>query len=783
MLTPDRRAPSRPDLDRATLDLLPDLVWWTSSDGQIVEFNAASEAVIGLPRRATLQDVLERIHPDDVIFVAERWDEAVRTGCAYSAQYRVRRNGDADYRWTMGRALPIRDVAGVIVSWLGVNVDIDGERREIESLERRWHTIADALPSLIALVAPDGELLYVNRTWREYTGLDGGLQGDRLALIHPADRDAVVAAWQRVRESGTPTDIYFRLRGTDGRYRWFLNRSTPMRAGDGTIDYWIASMTDVDDRKRSEDALRVLAHASDVFSSTLDVDAALERLGHVAVEYLADWCAVYVFDDAGVLRPATVLNTDPTRIRIVRDYLRRYPIHVHEAVVHLARTALAPSTVPAAAFRAQLTDDEHRAAFDALDLHAIAFAPLYAGEERYGILTLATSPSRGSISEEDLVLTGLIAQRASVAIGNARAYERQRQVAATLQASFLPARLPVTDGAFFDASYTAGTRDLTIGGDWYDAFADHDGTIAFSVGDVAGRGLSAAVVMGKMRQTFRALAEIERDPARALLVADSVLRREHPDVFVTAFLAALDPGKRVVRYANAGHPQPYVRHAGGTLMRPEGTGVPLGVGMHGDIRTRQLALHEGDVFVVFTDGLIERTHDISAGEARVEAALAHPAFEIASAPATLLHALCINGVPSDDVAILALRTGGGASWTFDANDPVASTEARRAFAARLAHFGVAAHLRLGAEVVFGELTGNAARHTPGPLDIGLRVDDAAVVLAALDRGSGYAWRPWRPADEMAEGGRGLFLIGELANDVSVEHIAGFGSYIEVTLAV
>ncbi len=289
--------------------------------------------------------------------------------------------------------------------------------------------------------------------------------------------------------------------------------------------------------------------------------------------------------------------------------------------------------------------------------------------------------------------------------------------------------------------------------------------------------------MGKMRQTFRALGVVDGDPAWSISVADSVLRREHPDVFVTAFVGLYDPGSRRLAYANAGHPAPFVRAATGALTRIEAPGVPLGLSAYDSPRTWEAVLSTGDLLVVFTDGLIESTHDIDEGEARLAEALAHPAFGFCSEPAALLSALIVPEEPGDDIAILTLRVGAGADWSFDANDARAAQAARKAFVGRLRSAGVGEEDRVACEIVFGEIVGNVARYTPGPVDVALLRDGPSLRLAALDRGPGFRWNAAPPPDQMAESGRGLFLIGTLGRAVRVEHIAGIGSFVEVVLPV
>jgi anti-sigma regulatory factor (Ser/Thr protein kinase) len=484
-----------------------------------------------------------------------------------------------------------------------------------------------------------------------------------------------------------------------------------------------------------------------------------------------------------VLKPVAIAHADPGRVRFVREYIRRYPGRDDDAAAVVASTGV-PLRIDA------ITDDmydvvedpEQREMAKSLGLRAILYVPLGEDGERYGVFTLAISESDRAFTEEDEQLATLIAQRASIAVGNARLYERQRQVARTLQAAFLPPALPNDEGVRFDAAYAPGTRDLTIGGDWYDAFPYADRAFAFSIGDVAGHGLDAAVPMGKMRQTFRALAAVETDPARALEGADAVLRGEHPDIFVTAFVATFDVRTGVLRYANAGHPSPFVRGADGASFRLYSGGIPLGLGAFGALRTQEASLVRGDLLVAFTDGLIETTHDIDEGERAVADALAHPAFAFCSQPATLLRAMVVPTLPGDDVAILTLRAGGGADWSFDANDARAAQAARGAFVARLAAEGVADADRLAHETVFGELVGNAARYTPGPLDLALRCEPDRLVLCALDRGPGFDWSAALPRDAYAESGRGLFLIEALSRGVRAEHLVGYGTYLEVTLA-
>ena len=657
--------------------------------------------------------------------------------------------------------------------------------RDLVASERRYRTLADQLPEMVAVFRSDGTLQYANRRWSEYTGVEGDAL-DRAAwaaATHDGDAGALHDAWERGMRDGGRFEVQTRVRRSDGTYRWFLQRVVPVLDDRETIGSWIATATDIDERKRAEDALRVVVEAASAFAGTLDTSVALQRLADIAIAHLADWCAVHIYDEARRLRPAAIAHRDPARVRLMREYFRRYPI-AESATAAVVASSGEPSRIAEFAqdLAETIDDPRQRALLASLGLRSILYVPLAADDERYGVFTLAIAESERRFTDEDVQLATLLAQRAAIAVGNARLYERQSEVARTLQASFLPPSLPNVGGVTCDAVYAPGTSDLTVGGDWYDAFSFDDGMLELSVGDVAGHGLDAAVPMGKMRQAFRALAVVERDPARILAIADSVLRREHPDIFVTAFVATFQPSSRHLLYANAGHPAPFIRSASGSLRRLETAGIPLGLSQFAPSVTLSDALGHGDLFVAFTDGLIEVTHDIDEGERFVADALAHPAFDLCSTPAALLRALVVPTIPGDDVAILTMRTGGGANWTFDANDGRAAQAAREAFVARLISLGVRDDDRLACEMVFGEIVGNVARYTPGPVDLAVRTRGHAQVLMALDRGPGFPWTPEAPRDAYAESGRGLFLIETLSREVRIEHLAGFGTYIEVALA-
>jgi PAS domain S-box-containing protein len=776
-----------PEVDRATLDLLPDPTWVTPLERGIAYVNAAFLATTGADRRDISYDqFMVFVHPDDRERMAREWQASRATDSPFAMRYRIR-HADGAYHLSLLRAVPIKQGAAVI-AWLGTLIDIEPERSaraELADVELRSISLANAVSQLIGVTSADGTLLSVNETYTAFTGLsiDEARGSGWDAAIHPDDLPALRDGWAAALTRGDSYESEYRLRRRDGVYRWMFNRAVPVRNAAGDITTWVGAATDIDERKRAQEAQRVLADATAAFAGTLDTSVALQRLADISAEHLADWCGVYVYDEDRQLFPVAIAHRDPNMVRFVRHYLRRYPTRDGDTTATVAASGepLLINDITPDMYDA-IEDPEQRALALSLRINAIFYAPLSVRDERFGVFALGISDEVRRFTDEDCKLALLIAQRASIAIGNARLYERQRQVARTLQASFLPPTLPHVAGVAFDAVYAAGTSDLTVGGDWYDAFAFENGTLEFSIGDVAGHGLDAAVPMGKMRQTFRALAAIESDPARVMSLADVVLRREHPDVFVTALVATYEPHDRVLRYANAGHPPPFVRSARGELSRLEVAGVPLGLGEFDSPREYTTVLRDGDLLVAFTDGLIEATQDIDAGERFVTDALTHPAFSVCSEPASLLRVLTVPTLPGDDVAILAMRVGQTApQWTFNANDGAAAQRAREGFVAMLRSADVAEEKAQACEIVFGEVIGNVARYTPGLVDIALTQGPAGFSLAALDRGPGFTWDGKPPEDAFAESGRGLFLIETLSRAVRIEYLSGFGTYLEVAL--
>ena len=340
-------------------------------------------------------------------------------------------------------------------------------------------------------------------------------------------------------------------------------------------------------------------------------------------------------------------------------------------------------------------------------------------------MAYAETPRR--YDEHDLPLFTELTKRAAVSIENARLYEREREIAAEFQRASLPMSLPKVAGVTLDAIYVPASDRELLGGDWYDALRLTDGRIVVSIGDVAGSGIPAAVIMSSMRQVIRGVAQVYANPIAILDAADRTLKTEHPETFVTAFVGIFDPIARTLSYASAGHPAPLLRDETGAVTTLGTAGPPLGLRTRGET-VAGAKLPQSALLVFYTDGLIEADRDVLGGQARLRSALARPEIANSENPADALYRAVLKSGSNDDVVVLTLRLDPSCavvpagqprtcSWSFETHDAGAARNARYAFVDALRQGGMRDAECDAAELVFGELLGNVVRYAPGPIEI------------------------------------------------------------------
>jgi GAF domain-containing protein len=363
----------------------------------------------------------------------------------------------------------------------------------------------------------------------------------------------------------------------------------------------------------AHDRLALLATLTETLASTLDVDEALRRLASMVVPRLADWCSVTLLDAEGRIRRVACAHHDPARTADT------------ERLTELLLTAARENDVLRTV---QLSGRPHRASGDIDDLRrrtgndevvrlaarlgyaAHLTAPIVTplGRRVQGGISLLNGPGRAAFTEADERIATDIGRRAGLAIDNSRLYRWQRHVAEVLQRSMLT-DLPSIPDVGLHARYLPARAGDAVGGDWYDAFAQPDGSVMVAVGDVAGHDIEAAATMGQLRNLLRGDAFGRSESPGALLSrldrAVYGLGVAASATMVLARLTRVAAGYRV-DLTNAGHPPPLVLRPDGEVEVWWATPEPLlGLRPRRLRTTRSHQVPAGSTLVLYTDGLVE----------------------------------------------------------------------------------------------------------------------------------------------------------------------------------
>jgi serine phosphatase RsbU (regulator of sigma subunit) len=277
--------------------------------------------------------------------------------------------------------------------------------------------------------------------------------------------------------------------------------------------------------------------------------------------------------------------------------------------------------------------------------------PMAARGSVIGVLHVG-SLTRREFTSYDTDLLQLAADRAAMAVQSMMA-QADRVAVTALQLSLVPSALPAVAGMEMAARYVPGRG--VLGGDWYDVFALPSGELGVVMGDVAGSGLPAAVIMGRMRSALRAYALEARDPGEVLDRLDRKMRHFEPDALATVLYAVIDTAHEQMRICLAGHFPPVIALPG-RLAEPVRAETGMMIGLGGGVRrpVTTMTIPPGALLCLYTDGLIERPGElIDDGLARLfQAVTAQPAE---AACAAVMAALIGSEPARDDVALLMIR--------------------------------------------------------------------------------------------------------------------------------
>ncbi len=626
-----------------------------NNSGAILDANAAFLEMVGYTREDLEYGRLDwrSLTPREWLPLDERAIEEMARRGAFG-QY------EKEYVRKDGTRLPISvggaRIAGTDDEQICYIVDLSEIRAAESALRRsesRYRILAEALPQIVMLANASRGIIYVNQRYQEYTGISSEEVGTRWhEVVHPDD----IAEITRQRGTGESYEVEYRLRrASDGAYRWHFARCMKIPdERDGEV--WLAAAMDIDDRKRAEESLRFIEKAASRLSESLDLQTTFATVLDLIVPEFGDWASITLRGDDGRIETIAAHHGDPAKAHLAReicgiDYFK--PTHSWgTAEAYRTGKPQLLSRITRDSVRAAVKEP-YVSALEQLGFGSLLALPIFSCGEVIGSIGIVSDGDRRTYTPQDLPSMEELARRAGFAIENARRYEREHRVASVLQEAALPRRLPELAGFRFDGYYKAGRREAQIGGDWFDALVLSDGRVVVSVGDVAGSGLQAAVLMSNVRQLIRGAAHVYANPMMMFDVADRTLSSEHEESMVTAFVGVIDPSRRTMLYASAGHLPALLRTPDGRILELQAPGAPLGYRDMAPSDSRTALIPPGSCLLLYTDGLVEWSHDVVAGEAVLRRRFAEA--EVASSPHPA-RALVESVLPAsgavDDVAAL-----------------------------------------------------------------------------------------------------------------------------------
>ncbi|MEU5536906.1 SpoIIE family protein phosphatase [Streptomyces sp. NPDC020362] len=667
--------------------------------------------------------------------------------------------------------------------------------------------------SPVGMAVMDLELRYVwlNDTLERFGGVPRDQRlGHRLSELLPGlQAETIEGLMRKVLVTGEPVTDYEYLGWSwaDPHRRHAYSTSFfPLVDGADSITGVCYMVQDVTERWTTRQLLSLVNEAGTSVGRTLDVMRTAQELADFAVPRFADFVVVdlleHVLSTEGHGAWLSDAGPAPARpamrragLRSVREGCPEAVAQVGEEVDFLPPPSDANLLVDGDPVLIPVVDPsdglwvaeqpERAARIREFGIHSLICAPMRARHTALGLTTFARSLNPVPFGPDDVLLAQELVARAAVCVDNARRYTREHTAAVTLQRSLLPHALTGGTALEVASSYLPADPTGGVGGDWFDVIPLSGARVGLVVGDVVGHGISAAASMGRLRTAVQTLAAMEMAPDDLLARLDDLVLRLSDEeagrdaatrstatfVGATCLYAVYDPVTRRCTMARAGHPPPVVVVPDGHAYFPEiPAGPPLGLGGMA-FEVTEIELAENSLVGLYTNGLIEGAdQDVESGMARLGAVLARTGTDLGILCTSAVQELVPTPQP-DDIALLlarahALSEDQVAQWEVPA-DPAAVGHARAEATRRLADWGLE-ELTMTTELIVSELVTNAIRYADPPIRLRL-LRDTRLTCEVADASS-TAPR-MRHARSMDEGGRGLFLVAQLAHHWGARHTA------------
>jgi PAS domain S-box-containing protein len=584
--------------------------------------------------------------------------------------------GDDAAHWSFSW-FPSHDAEGAITGVVLIAADITERRNSEEALRRseeRYRSLVQAGAQVVWVTTPTGKIAEDSPEWRWITGqtVDEYLGSGWLDAIHPEDRERVEREWLDCVDTGKVFDSRYRVRTKSGSYRHYDVRAVPIER-DGKIIEWVGASSDVTGQREAEEMRgRLTEQLSAAALRTVRLQQATSMLAEaITVEQVVEVITEVGRSAIGAERSAVAM-LDPERLRLRTVNPTGLPNSPGAPSGEMPLDVPSVMTAAILARRPLLVEnpDALRKYFEGqadltlflenTDERAWVGLPLLASGAPLGALRFAFTRPR-KITDEERVFLEALAGQCALALERASMFEREHTTAETLQRSLLPDTLPTVPGIILEASYLPVTRNMEIGGDWYDAFRLPDGKLAVAAGDVMGKGLTAAAGMGRVRNALRALALTDPRPAAVLAGLDRLfIATELEEQVTTVAYLVLDPASGEGMAGSAGHlPLLLLSVDGEPRLDKAAAGTPLG--WASPRQQYAFRLPPGNTAVLYSDGLVEnRRRGLDSGLDELVAVAGRAPAEAMEDPAMLLEYLVdrmLTGYEQDDdVTVLVVHS-------------------------------------------------------------------------------------------------------------------------------
>ena len=537
-----------------------------------------------------------------------------------------------------------------LASRIGVALDNAGLFSDLESVERRMDSVMGNISEAVIVHDASGAVVYANDAAEELAVAGamealgpGGEQGAPRFEFYdedgrPLDRELLPRRRTLRGEASEPQVLQAREVKT-GQEAWLLERSTAIEGPAGQVLYSVTTVQDVTAVKGAEVSQRLLAETADAIAMAGDYESTLKALSAAVVPQLADWCSVSVPAEDGSIERVAEADSSPEMIEL--ESLLREGFQVRPGM----RLAMADVLRASQPVTAQLTDGPVQG--------WVLLKPIRTAGSAFGVLTLVNRAGRRAFSSDEIRLARAMADRAGVAILNAKLATERAAIAETLQRALLPPMLPEVTGWSMAAMYRPAGEVTRAGGDFYDVFEGADGWVVV-LGDVEGHGADAAAFTAMVRYTVRTAGMIDGDLIKAFEIVNRQLRaRDRPKLCSVLCITFGSAAEATV--VSAGHPLPLLVRAG----------VPREVGLPGSLLGAldqpqwspvRFAFDPGAELVAYTDGVVEaRRNEDRFGRERLAKLLAS-----AGSPADVVERVGealdrFAETIQDDAALLVLR--------------------------------------------------------------------------------------------------------------------------------